>query len=167
MAAHARSASSPDQADDRRKKIKLVGAILGLLAAGGITWFQLRSQSPAEAASSTRMLQCASSGKVYSHAFEVGESQPFKCDICGKEDAYIPEKCFWTKGANGKWAIKETPTYVILPGRLDPNGAMSVDCPDCGRRVVGHNQKPSQEDVDRANGGADTASANDNNSAGG
>jgi len=154
LAAHARSASNPDQADERRKRIKLGGAILGLLAAGGITWFQLSRETPAEAASTRRMLQCASSGNVFPHDFEVGESQPFKCDICGKDDAYIPEKCYWSKGADGQWTIKDTPTYVILPYRLDQAGARSMDCPDCGRQIVGHNPKPAQEDVDRANGAA-------------
>jgi len=98
------------------------------------------------------MLQCASSGQVFSHGFSIGESQPFKCKICGKEDAYIPEKCYWSKGADGKWAIKDTPTYVILPYRLDPEGARTLDCPDCGRVIVGHNPKPDQADIDRANG---------------
>lgn len=154
MASHARTATKEDAADARAKKIKLSVAITLLVVAAGIFIYQVTRTTPAEMAANSRMLQCESTKNVFPHDLEVGEIQPVKCDICGKNDAYSPEKCFWTKTADGKWAIKETPTYVIIPRKIDPeNGASSIACPDCGREVVGHNPKPDQADVDRANAG--------------
>jgi len=138
----------------RAKRIKLAVALTLLATAIGIFIYQMTRTTPAEMAANERMMQCESTKNVFPHPLEIGEIQPIKCDICGKNDAYSPEKCFWTKDPDGKWAIKDTPTYVIIPRRIDPeNGASSIACPDCGRDVVGHNPKPDQADVDRANAG--------------
>ncbi len=154
MASHVQRASKEDAVDARAKKIKLSAAIGMLVVAAGIVTYQLTRSTPAEMASNTRMLQCESTKQVFPHDLQLGEVPPLKCEICGKNDAYSPEKCFWTKDANGKWAIKETPTYVILPNRIDKeNGASSIPCPDCGHIVVGHNPKPEQADADRENAG--------------
>lgn len=154
MASHARRATNEDASDARNKRIKLGVALTLLATALGIFIYQITRTTPAEMAANSRMWQCESTKGVFPHDLVLGEIPPLKCGICGKNDAYMPEKCFWTRDANGKWAIKETPTYVTLPNRIDQeNGASSIACPDCGRTVIGHNPKPDQADVDRENAG--------------
>jgi len=153
LAAHAQTTANADAADTRSQRMKLIGAIVILAAAGGIVWYQIGGRNEAVHQAEVRKLQCASTGKTFAHDLVLGEIEPMKCEICGKMDAYWPEACYWTKDASGKWAIKEVPSYVILPRRMDPEGASTAKCPDCGRRVVGHNPRPTQADIDRANGG--------------
>lgn len=139
--------------------MKLGAAIAMLLAASGIIGYQLTRETPEQAAANTRMLLCASQQKAFASSLDIRGIEPFDCEICDKKDAYLPEKCYWTKTADGKWATKAEPSYVILPFRLEEGGAKTTTCPDCGRTVVGHNPVPKPEDVERANQSVESSSS--------
>src|SRR6185295_15701642 len=95
LASHARTATKEDAADARAKKIKLGVAISLLVVAGAIFVYQITRTSPAEMAANSRMYQCESTKRVFGHDLTLGEIEPIKCDICGKNDAYYPERCYW------------------------------------------------------------------------
>jgi len=111
----------------------------GVAAAAIVLLLVLRSvlgDSEAAAQSKNRIFIDAETGKPFEHELKVGDVIPVMAPS-GKTSGFPAELCFWT--ADGK--LKDKPTPVLLNqflGRPEP-----TFCPDCGRKVVMHNPRPS------------------------
>jgi hypothetical protein len=123
---------------NRRKILAVVFALVSfaVLAFVIVRGVRAHASSPA-AMSRVRTVIDAETGKVF-ESFRVGskEGVPFTNPDTGRRTLYPAERCFWTK--DGK--AKLTPTYVLLNsvvGKPEP-----TICPDCGRKVTGHNPTP-------------------------
>jgi len=135
-----------------RQKIKLIAAVVLFAAAGGVAWYQLGRKSEAEDYAGRRIFICAKCNQWFPHDIALGEMIPLKCEKCGADaSAYEAERCYWGKDGQGKWIIKDRPTFVLVKQRIDPSSTEETKCPDCGREVRPHNPRPTQEQVDRAN----------------
>lgn len=129
--------------------MKLSVAAVVLIAAMVIGYIQVGGPDDADIAAERAYIDI-DTGNVFSHVLRTGDMEPIKSPS-GKMSGYRAEACYWGKGADGKWFIKDKPTYVVLKNRIDPESTEPTFCPDCGRRVVGHNPKPNQSQVDAAN----------------
>ncbi len=141
------------QSDDsvsRSTVIKLSVAIVLLLAAVVLAWVRLGGPTPADNAAERGFI-CSETLKPFAHTITRGEIEPIESPHTGRQTGYQAEKCYWTKDADGRWAVKDEPTFVLLKQRVDPQSDEKTYCPDCGREVVGHNPKPTPEDVAEAN----------------
>lgn len=126
-------------------------AVTALIAAGVILYYQVGGPDVARQASDRVYIDIAT-GKTFTYTIKEGDMEPIKAPSGGLT-GYRAETCYWGKDADGRWIIKDEPTYVVWKKRIDPETTEETLCPDCGRRVVGHNPKPRQEDIDRANEG--------------
>ena len=113
-----------------------VVVVIGLVFAFGA----IRGFTTTEAAviANERVYVDAQTGKPFNVSLSEGLEKPVKAPSGGKT-GWPAEECYWTK--DGK--IKEDPTYVLLnmyKGSKDP-----TFCPDCGRLVVGHNPRASED----------------------
>jgi hypothetical protein len=145
---------SEEPASGRQRKLIIVAAVI-FVVAGGVAWYMLRGKTAADMAA-VRIYMCSETGKAFEHKIREGEEEPIESPYTGKRTAYIPEACYWTKGPDGQWKAKLTPTYVILESRLHPGTRKKTICPDCGKEVRGHNPMPSQELMQAAKGDAAT-----------
>ncbi|RIK64269.1 MAG: hypothetical protein DCC65_14735 [Planctomycetota bacterium] len=132
-----------------KDRIKLIVAIVIFVAAAGIAWYTLGGEDATDAAS-VRGFMCNECKEAYDYIPKEGDIEPLKCPNCGAMAGYQAEACFWTKGPDGEYKAKLTPTYVILLQRLDPNTEEETVCPDCGKVVVGHNPMPPEDLMDAA-----------------
>lgn len=139
-----------DDSGNRSKVIKISVAVVLLVAAGIIAYIQGGGPDPADSAA-TRVYIDIATNKPFKYTIKEGQIEPIKAPSGGLT-GYRAEACYWGKDAEGRWFIKDEPTYVVLKTRIDPTSEEDTFCPDCERRVVGHNKKPTQEMVDRANG---------------
>lgn len=139
-----------DDSGSRSKAIKLGAASVALIAALIIGYYQLGGPDAADQAAFRPYIDIET-GEVFHYTIKEGDIEPIKSPS-GKMTGYRAESCYWGKDADGKWFIKDKPTYVVLKSRIDPTSTEETYCPDCGHRVVGHNKKPTQADIDRANG---------------
>lgn len=131
---------SEESSPGRQRTLIIVSAVI-LVAAGVVAWYMLSGKKPEEVAA-VRVYMCSETGKTFEHKIRDGEDEPIYSPHSGKETGYIPEACYWTKGPDGKFKAKLTPTYVILKRKLDPGSREKTYCPDCGKEVVGHNPSP-------------------------
>ncbi len=104
--------------------IALVGAVLAIKSFFG-------GSTPSDA--HYTMYICSETGRTFRHKNELGETHPIKSPYSGKNTGVIAEACYWT--ADGQ--VKKEPTWVLLNELAGKSGP--TFCPDCGRRVVGHN----------------------------
>ena len=145
-----------------KERIKLASAIVIFLAAGGVAWYMLGGDTPADSASQ-RIYICAETGKSYEHTIKTGEEEPIHSPYTKQNTGFEAEKCYWTKGdAEGEWKAKTKPTYVLWlrrpsylawkygPDAEVPEEAQHTYCPDCGHEVVGHNPMPPQDLMEAA-----------------
>ncbi len=133
-----------------------------LVAAIIIAYIQIGGADPASIAADRAYIDIET-GRVFSHTIQIGDMEPIKAPS-GSMSGYRAEACYWGKGDDGRWVLKDKPTYVVLKKRIDPESTEDTFCPDCGRRVVGHNPRPTQEQIDAANdspGGSDDAGADE------
>lgn len=128
---------------------KLILAIVILIAAGGVAWWQLGGESVADIAAN-RAYMCVDTNKVFEHEIQMGEAEPIESPFTGKLTAYRAEACYWTKGADGEWKAKTDPTFVVLQSKITGNEDDETVCPDCGRKVVGHNPMPPMDMIGAA-----------------
>lgn len=145
------------QADDsasRGKVIKLGIAVVVFIAAAILAWVRVGGPTAADNAAERGFI-CSETLKPFAHKIQMGEIEPIESPHTGRRTGYQAEKCYWTKDADGRWAVKDEPTYVLLKKRVDPETDERTYCPDCQREVVGHNPKPTPEDIARANAGPD------------
>jgi hypothetical protein len=126
-----------------RKKALTITASVLFVTAIGVAWYMLGGTSPAEQAS-VRVFVCSETGKSFEHKIVEDEDEPVKSPHTGRNTGYSAEACFWTKGDDGKWKAKLTPTWVVLKKRMNPESREKTFCPDCGKEVVGHNPPPSK-----------------------
>ena len=146
-----------DSSDVRRQRAKLGVAVLLLVAAGVVVWYQVGGESEAATAAHRRVFMCSDCEKTFPHELREGDVEPIECDLCGEQAAYAPEECYWVKGADGSWQGKLEPTYVIMKRRKDPTSSEKTYCPDCGKEVFGHNKAtnmPSEELMNAARAAA-------------
>lgn len=132
-----------------KDRIKLIVAVAVFLAAGGVAWYTLGGDDQFETAN-LRGFMCNECKEAYEYIPKEGDIEPLKCPNCGAMAGYQAEACFWTRGPDGEYKAKLTPTYVILLQRLDPNSEEETICPDCGKVVVGHNPMPPEDLMEAA-----------------
>jgi len=65
-----------------------------------------------------------------------GSVYPLKNPDTGENNLFPAERCHWTR--DGKYTPE--PTFVLLNSYKGVQG--DTICPDCGRRVTGHNPMP-------------------------
>lgn len=121
-----------------RNKI-LVGVVMLLFAATAYLAWKNWDRGPNVRASTDRHAICADCGYSFVYVIRAGDAEPYKCEKCGKHAAWLAEPCYWTK--EGK--AKKYPTWVLVKKRMGLDE--ETLCPDCGRRVVGHNPLPPPE----------------------
>lgn len=137
-----------EPASGRQRYLIIASAVLFVIA-GGVAWYMLSGASPADVAA-VRIYMCLETGKTFEHKIREGEEEPIESPYTKKPTGYIPEACYWTKGQDGNWKAKVTPTYVILETKLHPGSRKRTICPDCGKEVRGHNPVPSQVQMQAA-----------------
>ena len=133
----------------RRQRILAVVAGVIFIAAVGLGVYLTYGKSAARLAAE-RVFICAETGKIFEHTIREGEEEPIKSPYTGRNTGYEPETCFWTKGPDGKYRAKLTPTYVLLKSRVNPKTREKTYCPDCGREVKPHNPLPPQRLLNEA-----------------
>lgn len=148
-----------DDSGNRAKSIKLAVAVLLLISAGLLAYFQMGGSDAAHNAATRNFVDIAT-GEPFHYTLRDGDMEPIKAPSGGLT-GYQAEACYWGKDSNGKWILLDKPTLVVLKNRIDPSTFEETFCPDCGRRVVGHNKKPKQDDIDRANGGSSESSSDE------
>ena len=132
-----------EESSPRRKRVLMSVAGAVFVVALGVAWYMTRGPSPARAASE-RIFICSETGKTFEHTIKEGEEEPVISPYTGRATGYEPEACYWTKGEDGKYKAKLTPTYVLLKARVDPKKKEKTYCPDCGHEVKAHNPLPPQ-----------------------
>lgn len=132
---------------DSKQRWMLVIAALLLAVSGYYVW-RVAAAPSAGSYSRERIYMCAESGKVFRHEPQVGEIEPIYSPFTKRNTGYMPEACYWVKSPDGQWKAKKNPTYVIERRRLGEDG--TTYCPDCGRKVIGHNPMPPKELMDAA-----------------
>jgi DNA-directed RNA polymerase subunit RPC12/RpoP len=149
--AHAGSQTvSKEESQDKRARLKLVGAVVILVIAGTLMARYMTRTDSAGQFASDRIFKCAECGHDFEHTSQMGEIEPIPCPKCGKQAGYQAEKCYWTRDASGGWKAKVNPTYVLMKTRVDPSSTEKTLCPDCNHVVVTHNPRPSKELMDAA-----------------
>ncbi len=141
---------SPDESGSKSQKIKLGIALAFFVAAGAYGWSQW-SGADVTSISTDRAHLCSAGCPAFEYTIRHGDIEPIECAHCGKKTGYQAEKCYWTKDASGKWAIKDEPTFVLLKRRVNRETDEKTYCKDCGREVVGHNPRPTAKEIAKAN----------------
>ncbi len=127
-----------------RKKALTITASVVFVAAIGVAWYMQSGSDPA-AVANLRVFMCSETGKTFEHKIVEDEVEPIESPFTGRPTGYSPEACYWSKGEDGKWKAKLTPTYVILKRTLNPESREKTFCPDCGKEVRGHNPLPKAD----------------------
>lgn len=113
-----------------------VGIVAGLVMAA---WWLRGSNTLAEDVNRRTMID-AQTGEVFVELrLPTGANIPFKNPKTGTDTLYRAEACYWNADATAKFE----PTWVLLNEYKGVEG--ETKCPDCGRRVVGHNPMPPIE----------------------
>lgn len=141
---------SSDEPGAKRQKILLGGSVVILIVAGVIAWAQLGGSSVYDVAAD-RAFICNETGEVFEYTIKMGDTAPYPSPHTGRNTGYQADACYWTKDANGRWARKERPTFVLVKKTVDPTTDEKTYCPDCGREVVQHNPAPTDKDIAKAN----------------
>jgi len=127
------------------KGAKIAFAAFVLLIAVGVLAAQFGGGPSVREEMLIRPVICSETGEVFERfKYPKGHRTPFENPKTGRKTLYPAELCYWTK--DGK--AKLEPTYVLIGlymGKEEPN-----TCPDCGRRVVGHNPPPPAELMNEA-----------------
>lgn len=136
-----RAASSPlpgRAGGGLRDRLKLIGAVSGLLVALLVTAWQLFGGPPSPGTLSRQRTVIDSETKELIVDFMIsdGGTAPWKNPKTGRNTLYPAEPCLWTR--DGK--AKINPTWVLLNEYQGQAG--ETICPDCGRRVVSRNPTP-------------------------
>jgi len=124
------------------QKVKIAVAVLAFVGAGVLAWWNLREDKTVRV-SKERQFICAKTGKVYDYTIQLGDTIPYWSPYSKAHTGYQAEMCYWAKDADGKWIAKLDPTPVLLKGIFEKDA--ETFCPDCGRKVVGHNPMPPEE----------------------
>lgn len=111
----------------------ILAIVLVVLGVGGGAWYlySASANNPANIAN-RRIFIDATTGKPFNVDLTDVAEVPVKAPSGGMT-GYPAELCYWT--ADGK--PKADPTPVLLNERMGKEGP--TFCPDCKRRVVGHN----------------------------
>ena len=131
-------------------KLKYTIIALGFLAMAWVI-FSVASGSGADPGRASRhrtMIDSVTLEVFEDYGIREGETIPYKNPKTGERTLYPAEKCYWTR--DGK--AKLEPTYVLLNETIGKPGP--TICPDCGRRVVGHNPMPPLELLQEAENAA-------------
>lgn len=118
-------------------QVKLVGALVCIAVAGVVTYFTLSGQVDVGAESRRRTLIDSQTLEVFADfPISEGDRFPYENPKTKARTLFPVERCYWTR--DGK--AKVDPTYVLLNEYADKPGGTT--CPDCGKKVVGHNPPP-------------------------
>lgn len=114
--------------------------IVGVVTGAGMAIYWLGGDDLVEATNRRTMVDAVTREVFVDMPLPSGASIPFTHPETGEPTLYQAEACYWA--SDGVSATLE-PTWVLL------NDHIGVDeptlCPDCGRRVVGHNPLPPGE----------------------
>lgn len=123
-----------------RETIITVVSVIGVLVGLALVIPTLLGGNELAEATDRRTLIDTETGEVFvDFKLPTGAEIPFKNPKTGTMTLVQAEKCHW----NADGTAKFEPTYVLLnEHKGDPSPTM---CPDCGRRVVGHNPLPPDE----------------------
>ena len=132
-------APAAGRSESRLRRVLAPSLVVVLIAAAAL--IAMRSIGGAgpdlAAASRVRAMVDLETGEVFpEYRVPDGASEPMKNPKTGTMTLYAAERCYWTSDGRAKWE----PTYVLIP----PGESFAI-CPDCGRRVVGHNPAPPEE----------------------
>ncbi len=116
------------------KAVGVAVSLLLLIVAGFMVTAYIRGDTAAVARESVFI--CTETGKAFAHTNKNGEVSPIYSPFSGKPTGIRAEACYWT--ASG--APKSSATWVLLNEFIKKPGP--TFCPDCGRRVLGHNPVP-------------------------
>lgn len=125
------------------RRARLIALVVFIALAVSYTAYWLSRPGLAEQGNARNFL-CVESNKPFEHVLEAGEIEPITSPFTGRKTGWMAEACYWTR--DGK--AKKTPTLVVERRRMGLEG--ETICPDCGRRVVGHNPRPPKELMDAA-----------------
>jgi hypothetical protein len=128
---------------DIRRYATGAAAVLVLVGSLVFLWTRVMAPSVADNANE-RVFVCVETGKSFKHALKVGEEEPIVSPFTGKNTAWRAEPCYWTKDGRAK----KNPTWVVVRQHMGLEG--KTLCPDCGREVRIHNEKPRKELMDAA-----------------
>lgn len=120
----------------------LVGgiAVLGILAGAIFAYRAVAGRSALRDDINRRTLIDSVTGRVFEEfPLPTGASLPYENPKTGERTLYTAEACYW----NADGTAKLDPTWVLLNELVGKDGPTL--CPDCGRRVVGHNPTPPDE----------------------
>lgn len=134
---------SEEPLSGRQRKLAIIASAVFVVAVA-VAWYMTRGKSAADVAAHRNFI-CSETGKTFEHTIVAGESEPIVSPHSGKNTGYAAEQCYWTKGEDGKWIAKMTPTYVLLKRKVDPKSKEKTYCPDCGREVRPHNPLPPEK----------------------
>ncbi len=131
--------------EGRWANAKLIAGIVTLVAALVIIVVQmLGGETPGDLSRRRTVIDAQTLEVLEEFPITDGGAQPWTNPKTGKKSLYMAEKCFWTK--DGK--AKTKPTFVLLNNYAGKPG--DTICPDCGRKVVGHNPMPPMELINQA-----------------
>lgn len=120
------------------KKIAIAAIALVAIGAGAfLAANQLLGSDDLAAKTDRRTMIDAKTGEVFVDLhLPTGAPIPYTNPNTGENNLFPAEPCFW----NADGSAKLKPTWVLLNQFKDEPGP--TICPDCGRRVVGHNPMP-------------------------
>ena len=122
---------------DKSRTIVGIVAGVGILAGLVMAAWWLRGGGSLAEDINRRTLIDATTGEVFVELrLPTGATSPFKNPKTGTNSLYLAEACFW----NADGTAKLQPTWVLLNEYKGINEPTM--CPDCNRRVVGHNPMP-------------------------
>lgn len=132
--------------------IKGIAAVLMLLVAGGVVYWNFFTGPPSVAAETSARDVIDSKTKKVTRDFRIplGGRFPWKNPSTGENTLYPVERCYWKVWPGGRpgrpnsgGEVKADPTYVLLNEYAGIEG--ETKCPDCGAPVIGHNPSPPLE----------------------
>jgi len=126
------------------QRVKVGVAVGALVVALALIIYQFSSQGPdiSSLASGAPALD-SETGELFPRFMAPREVAPWLNTDTGKRTIWPAEPCYYLPDGR----IKSKPTYVI------PSGIGFTDakvCPDCGRKVVSRNPRPTSQEIEIA-----------------
>jgi len=115
-------------------------ALLGIVLGAVFAFRAIAGGNSLRDSTNRRTLIDAVTGEVFDeYPLPTGATLPFPNPKTKDRTLYPAEACYW----NADGTAKLEPTWVLLNEYAGKEGPTT--CPDCGRRVVGHNPTPPDQ----------------------
>ena len=121
-----------------KDRLMLLGSCTTLVVAAVLVAWQIFGGPPSAATQSRlRDVVCIETGAAFQDwPLPEGLDFPYINPKTGKRTLYPAERCYWNRDGTAKL----TPTLVVVNEARGLTGPTL--CPDCGRRVIFHNNAP-------------------------